>query len=576
MLRSLALLTVIALVPGAASAQQAQFAATQFRPAVNPNGAYITEWATTMPHLKPTAALLMSYAHRPLQLLRTDDDSFDHDLVKFQFGADLLLGVGLFDRFEIGLGLPVTFAQDTDGLEALGRSPGESLSGGLGDMRLVPKARILTRGPFTLGVAAALSFPTGSNSNLLGDENVTFTPQAIASLQIKRIALAFNLGYRVRKDESFDAPGGKQRVVLDDTVPMSLGGNVRVWNKLYAVGDLFWSFSTGELDQEEVPVELLLGGRYLLPHGLIANLGFGAGLTQGVGAPAFRVLWGVAYQLALPKPKPPEPKVDPDPDRDGILNPDDACPNDPEDKDGFEDQDGCPEADNDKDGILDAADKCPNDPEDRDNFEDEDGCPEADNDKDGILDAADRCPLEPEDKDGFEDEDGCPDTDNDKDGIVDKDDQCPLEPEVFNGFNDEDGCPDQSKGPVQIVRNKITVPPVFFATGKDRVLQRSLKTLKLVAETLQQNTWVKRVRIEGHTDDRGKDDFNLDLSQRRANSVMKHLVSFDIEAGRLEAKGFGETQPVASNKTTHGRAKNRRVEFVIVDPPMKASDSGSP
>jgi len=146
-----------------------------------------------------------------------------------------------------------------------------------------------------------------------------------------------------------------------------------------------------------------------------------------------------------------------------------------------------------------------------------------------------------------------------------------MEPEVFNGVDDEDGCPDKGKGKVQIDRNKIKVPPVFFATAKDRVLRRSIKTLKLVAETLERNKWVKKVRIEGHTDDRGKDTFNMDLSQRRADSVMKHLVTFGIDTGRVEAQGFGETRPVASNKRARGRSKNRRVEFIIVDPPQKES-----
>ena len=129
-------------------------------------------------------------------------------------------------------------------------------------------------------------------------------------------------------------------------------------------------------------------------------------------------------------------------DGDGIHNDKDACPDIPEDFDGYEDVDGCPDPDNDGDGILDVDDKCPLDPEDKDNFEDEDGCPDLDNDKDTILDVDDKCPLEPEDKDGFEDEDGCPDPDNDGDGVLDPVDQCPDELEDKDGFADEDGCPD--------------------------------------------------------------------------------------------------------------------------------------
>jgi outer membrane protein OmpA-like peptidoglycan-associated protein len=549
---------------------EVEFPNTNFHPAVSPLNYYVTEGGATLGHLAPSAALLLHYAHRPLRLIDPANDAYDHSLVTYQFNADLLVGLGLFDRLEVGLGLPVTLAQGTDGLEALGRSPGESIGAGIGDIRFVPKVRILTKRRITLAMAAPLSFPSGSKSNLLGDASVTFAPTVVGSYDHERVSVALNFGYRFRKEQSFTAPGDKQTVSIDDEVLMSVGGRVGLWKKLELIADLFWAFSAKELDKEEVQGELLPGLRYHLPMNLVANLAVGAGLTQGVGTPAFRILAGIAYaheRKEEPKP-PPKPAEDPDPDRDGILGADDGCPYDPEDKDDFEDSDGCPEADNDKDGILDSADKCPNDPEDKDGFEDADGCPDTDNDKDGILDAEDKCPNEPEDKDNFEDADGCPDTDNDKDGIVDASDKCPNEPEMFNGFEDEDGCPDVAKGPVQITRNKIVVKPVHFATGKDVVLKRSMPILQMVAEAITKNPWVKKVRVEGHTDDRGKDDYNLDLSRRRAKTVMEHLVQFGVDQSKVESEGYGESNPVADNKSAAGRAKNRRVDFVIVDPPQ--------
>ena len=132
-----------------------------------------------------------------------------------------------------------------------------------------------------------------------------------------------------------------------------------------------------------------------------------------------------------------------DADGDGITDRNDKCPNAAEDKDGFEDEDGCPDPDNDKDGRLDAADRCPLDAEDLDGFEDGDGCPDLDNDKDGIPDTADKCPNEPETKNGLKDDDGCPDDlDTDKDGVGDSKDKCPDKLENMNGFEDDDGCPD--------------------------------------------------------------------------------------------------------------------------------------
>jgi len=140
-----------------------------------------------------------------------------------------------------------------------------------------------------------------------------------------------------------------------------------------------------------------------------------------------------------------------DNDGDGIPDLKDRCPNKAEDVDGFQDTDGCPDLDNDNDGIPDVKDKCPGDDknyldsrEDMDGFQDNDGCPDLDNDNDGIPDAVDKCPNQPEDKNGIEDTDGCPDggKDSDKDGILDKNDKCPNEAEDMDGFKDNDGCPD--------------------------------------------------------------------------------------------------------------------------------------
>ncbi len=141
-------------------------------------------------------------------------------------------------------------------------------------------------------------------------------------------------------------------------------------------------------------------------------------------------------------------RIDKNPDRDldGISNEDDYCTAEPEDVDGFEDEDGCPDPDNDFDGLEDHEDSCPNFPEDLDGFEDEDGCPDTDNDQDNIIDANDRCPSQPETINQYRDEDGCPDrgvgNDYDGDGVIDSEDACPFHPEEFNGVLDEDGCPE--------------------------------------------------------------------------------------------------------------------------------------
>jgi OmpA-OmpF porin, OOP family len=244
-------------------------------------------------------------------------------------------------------------------------------------------------------------------------------------------------------------------------------------------------------------------------------------------------------------------------DGDGVLDNVDQCPRVPEDGDGYQDDDGCPEDDNDSDGITDKLDKCLNDPEDRDGFEDGDGCPELDNDGDGIADKLDRCPAEPEDKDSFEDDDGCPDPDNDKDTILDPVDKCPNDPGVA-----PDGCP-KKYNLVVVTENKIELKQtVFFDTNRATIKPASFALLNDVAQALKDNPTIK-VEIQGHTDSQGVDAFNLQLSQKRAAAVRIYLIKKAITSDRLVAKGYGEGVPIADNRTAAGRSQNRRVEFVI-------------
>ena len=256
------------------------------------------------------------------------------------------------------------------------------------------------------------------------------------------------------------------------------------------------------------------------------------------------------------KKAPPRPG---DRDGDGLTDDVDKCPDDPEDKDGFEDEDGCPDLDNDNDGIKDAVDKCPLDPEDKDSFEDEDGCPDLDNDKDGLSDQIDKCPNEAEDKDGFEDDDGCPDLDNDNDTFLDKDDKCPLEFGVA-----PDGCPKKYVN-VVVTEKKIEIKQtVFFEFNKATIKSVSFGLLNEVAQAMKDNPTIK-VEVQGHTDSVGSDARNLKLSQKRAESVKAYLVKQGVEASRMVPKGYGETVPIADNRTGDGRAENRRVEFVITE-----------
>jgi hypothetical protein len=256
-------------------------------------------------------------------------------------------------------------------------------------------------------------------------------------------------------------------------------------------------------------------------------------------------------------------------DRDGDLVPDDrdACPDEPEDRDGFEDGDGCPELDNDRDGVPDAADPCANQAEDRDGFLDGDGCPDPDNDGDGIPDAKDACANEPEDFDGYRDTDGCPDLDNDGDAIADASDQCPNVAEDRDGFSDDDGCPDPDNDgdgvgdlfdgapndpeninyfededgvpeelPV-VLQRVLGAQPRLMPGRAGKLPERALDRIEVIAAVLQQYPAV-RVGIAVSAD-------TSEEALSRATTIAARLVEEGVAPDRLEPGGEQGEEGVA-------------------------------
>jgi outer membrane protein OmpA-like peptidoglycan-associated protein len=259
------------------------------------------------------------------------------------------------------------------------------------------------------------------------------------------------------------------------------------------------------------------------------------------------------------------PAPDDDPDRDTIRGPRDKCPNIPEDFDNFQDDDGCPDDDNDGDKIPDVMDQCRDVPEDYNGLEDADGCPDADKDrdKDTIPDFRDQCRDVPEDFDKFQDEDGCPEEDNDKDKIPDAKDNCINEPETYNGYADDDGCPDEKN--VRVEGDEIVLDDrVYFRVNLADVQVRSWPLIQSVANLLKANPQYALVRVQGHADDTGPSDYNLDLSIRRSRAVRDMIVAFGVAESRLVVEGFGERQPAQSGANEGARQKNRRVELIIL------------
>jgi outer membrane protein OmpA-like peptidoglycan-associated protein len=267
-------------------------------------------------------------------------------------------------------------------------------------------------------------------------------------------------------------------------------------------------------------------------------------------------------------------KITADSDGDGISDPNDKCPS----VFGYSRYDGCPIPDSDSDGINDEADKCPN----QAGTAKYGGCPIPDSDKDGINDEEDKCPNEA----GIAKYSGCPIPDSDKDGINDEEDKCPNQagtakyngcpvPDRDNdGINDEeDKCPDiagtaANRGCPEVPADvskllSSSAQKISFGAGNAKLTASSNASLNQVVRVLKENPEM-RLKIEGHTDNAGDDDKNMQLSEDRAAAVKAYIVSKGISEDRIESQGFGETMPVADNSTATGRKANRRVELKVV------------
>jgi len=386
-------------------------------------------------------------------------------VVSSMIAAQLTAAYGVTDRLQLGGNLPIIFSLSGDGL--VPDTGAKAMNGlnvtGLGDLVLEAKYRLVRHGAWKASAIGGLSLPSSIGSGgaqFIGDDLPTGRIKLAAQADAGRLSFGANVGVLLRKP----------RTIYDSTIGQQLtwgvAGAGRITDRVALIAEAYGRAGLPGLSLDASPLEAEGGLRIYATGAVAVLIGGGAGLVKGIGSPEWRAFLSIGYAPDMR-----------DTDGDGIPNGRDKCPLIPEDKDGFEDEDGCPDDDNDGDHRPDAVDKCPNDAEDLDGFEDEDGCPDPDNDKDGIPDLQDKCPndpedglppqpkdgcpagkrdsdgdgipdtldacpLEAEDMDGFEDGDGCPELDNDHDGIPDALDKCPLCPEDKDGFEDEDGCPE--------------------------------------------------------------------------------------------------------------------------------------
>lgn len=527
------LLGMAVLTARPASAQRSGGIETQiFLPTPSAGTGFTVDRPELPRHLTFVAGLAVNGATGVFE--RDDDQS----IVPYRVDAELLLALGLFEWIELGIAAPLVLASSTD--DPFASTLSHSFAVRPGDLRLSAKVPIV-RGDFAVSGRAVFTLPLGDGQKLLGQDYWSATPSVVAAYRSGPVAVGGELGWRFRQRSELGL------YEQDDELQASLAVSVRVHRLVSLIGEAqIRAGLVGTVDADEVPVEVDGGARLHLGTGFSLDVGVGTGLTEGYGAPTVRGFAVLRYAS----------------EREG-------CPAGPEDFDGFEDGDFCADLDNDADGLLDADDECPNDAEDMDGFLDEDGCPDSDNDADGIMDDADRCPLESEDRDGFQDEDGCPEPDNDEDGILDGMDACRMEPEDHDDFEDDDGCPEP--GPeaavITVTDSRILISErIYFDFGSDTIRSVSLPLLDQVAEVIGALGASRHIRVEGYTDSEGNDEYNLDLSYRRARAVVEYLVQRGVARRRTDYVGYGEVQPVAPNDSPEGRALNRRVEFTIIEP----------
>ncbi|HLU65877.1 MAG TPA: OmpA family protein, partial [Kofleriaceae bacterium] len=568
-----ALAIALGAAPAPAAAQDSEFQIERFRPAVDDSGILDVESGLVPGHLAWGVGMWFGHADDPLVAYRSDTGERIGSIIGARFGGELIGWVALWDRVELGAVLPLVLAQDGAGaLDGVDMPLPALTSGGVGQLRLTPKVRIAGDARGALAVLVGVALPTGDPADYLGDDGVTVTPELAGSVSLGRARLGLNLGVRL--------PGGSSREVMGamigEEVTARAGAAVALGQARRAELALTASAATAIDDpfaRRQTALEVLGGPTLALNHSLSAFAGGGVGLSRGVGTPDWRLLGGIRV-TARPPPAGPTslaseaalaegaaraaPRRSRDPDGDGMTGAADRCPGEPERDNGHEDHDGCPDElpDADGDGVADARDGCLDQPEDVDGFEDDDGCPELDNDADGVVDSADGCPGElgpPENR-------GCPDADRDGDTVVDRLDTCPDE----RGTPEQYGCAAAPR--VHLAEDRLVVRDrIEFESDSAALTPSSRPILDEVAALLGRHPTL-RIEIQGHTDDRGPDDHNLDLSRRRAERVAAYLVERGVARDRLSAIGLGESQPRYDNQTRVGRAANRRVELVIARP----------
>ena len=520
-----------------------------FRPSVHPRDILGVQTSFIPKSSAWGAGLWMTLQGNTLTLVDPSDNAKIYDMVQTRFMMDLVGSFGIGDWVDVGISLPLAYTAG----ESPAFSPFFQHAQGfdLGDMRLAIKAKLFPRrlSGFGLGLAEDVSFPTASKRNFYGDKGATATTRVVLDYLLpKNWLLALNVGYRAKQDVRLI------REKMGDHILLGFGVVGPVYKDIIEVlgtVDLRTAANAPFGSEYHDALDLMAGARVDLAklgtlgdrgHMILLTAAAGTGVLDGYGTPSYQATLGLTYMF---QPKPTICEViedrDKDRDEDGVLDKEDKCPLTP----GLMAFAGCPDTDG--DGIPDNEDQCPKIPGPAATG----GCP--DQDADGVRDAVDNCIDIP----GPAELGGCPDRDGD--GIFDPKDKCPDKA----GPADNDGCPIDV---VEAERKIMEIADlIYFRSASAELTPGGRETVKNVAKIIKNTEGIKRIRIEGHTDQEGPDAYNKQLSLERVKTVQKALIKQGIDASMLETVGFGKARPVDTGGTKEGRAKNRRVEFIILD-----------
>lgn len=490
----LAIATALLCVSTTAKAQS--IAIDEFRPAIDSRGYLTLNASQTLGHGEMSFGLGSLQWGRKLLSFEAGPATYSVDNM---ISATLVAALGLHlggVPLEVGASLPFTIMNGSRGPDALGdpNNPNDDklyrLAGqGIGDFGFHVKAHLADAGRLGFGAIASLYVPTGASRDpFLGEAAATPQLVAIADATLGNVRLAINGGIRLRRTTTFMdmGSGGTPATMGSITTSTALPvGIAAAWGvvpeKIELVTEVFGAIPIGDHHGYQ-SLEALGGIKVYLAKNSFLSLGAGRGLVPGeAGNPDFRAVIGIVFE-----PKPAQRMSQNVPDEDGVI--------------------------------------------------------------------AMGPPVKHDDGLG----------DRDNDGIFDKDDKCPDEPENYNGVDDEDGCPEQDR-PLAFESESeiVTLEPIEFEFDKAVLRPSAFPILKDVVKALDDNPAITLIEVQGHTDEQGNDAYNLDLSNRRAATVMKFLADGGIDARRLTSQGYGETQPVDPRHTQQAYKLNRRVAFVI-------------